>query len=60
MHPSPSVIIFTALSGLGLGYWVFLGLKMPDVTGMLAFFFFVMGFGLAVAVLFHYIPFGET
>ena len=49
MHPSPSVIIFTALSGLGFGLLVFLGLKMPDVTGVLAFIFFVIGFGLAVA-----------
>ena len=48
MHPSPSVIIFTALSGLGFGLLVFLGLKMPDVTGVLAFIFFVIGFGLAV------------
>ena len=48
MHPSPSVIIFTAFSGLGFGLLVFLGLKMPDVTGVLAFIFFVIGFGLAV------------
>ena len=48
MHPSPSVIIFTALSGLGFGLLVFLGLRMPDVTGVLAFIFFVIGFGLAV------------
>jgi DMSO reductase anchor subunit len=48
MHPSPSVIIFTALSGLGFGLLVFLGLKIPDVTGVLAFIFFVIGFGLAV------------
>ena len=48
MHPSPSVIIFTTLSGLGFGLLVFLGLKMPDVTGVLAFIFFVIGFGLAV------------
>ena len=48
MHPSPSVIIFTALSGLGFGLLVFLGLKMPDVTGILAFIFFVISFGLAV------------
>ena len=48
MHPSPSVIIFTALSGLGFGLLVFLGLKMPDVTGVLAFIFFAMGFGLAI------------
>lgn len=33
MHPSPSVIIFTSLSGLGFGLLVFLGLQMPDVMG---------------------------
>ena len=48
MHPSPSVIIFTALSGLGFGLLVFLGLKIPDVTGILAFILFFIGFGLAV------------
>ena len=48
MHPTPSVIIFTALSGLGFGLLVFLGLQMPDVTGGVAFIFFAIGFGLAV------------
>ena len=52
MHPSPSVIIFTALSGLGFGLLVFLGLKMPDVTGVLAFIFFVIGFAAFFALAF--------
>ena len=61
MHPSPSVIIFTALSGLGFGLLVFLGLKMPDVTGVLAFIFFVIG--LRASGWWSYFinfPFGET
>ena len=42
MHPTPSVIIFTALSGLGFGLLVFLGLQMHDVTGGVAFIFFAI------------------
>ncbi len=48
MHPAPSVIIFTTLSGLGFGLLFFLGLGMPDVTGWVAFVFFLIGYGLAV------------
>ncbi len=48
MHPAPSVIIFTTLSGLGFGLLTFLGLGMPDVTGWTAFWFFVIGYVLAV------------
>ncbi len=48
MHPAPSVIIFTTLSGLGFGLLFFLGLGMPDVTGWTAFWFFVIGYVLAV------------
>lgn len=48
MHPAPSVIIFTTLSGLGFGLLVFLGLGMPDVTGMTAFIFFAIAYVLAV------------
>ena len=48
MHPSPSVIIFTSLSGLGFGLLVFLGLQMPNVMGFFSFIFFTIGFGLAV------------
>ena len=64
MHPTPSVIIFTALSGLGFGLLVFLGLQMPDVTGGVAFIFFAIGFGLAVGGLisstFHLGPVSYT
>ncbi|WP_170479153.1 dimethyl sulfoxide reductase anchor subunit family protein [Ruegeria arenilitoris] len=49
MHPAPSVIVFTTLSGLGFGLLFFLGLGLPNVTGWVAFTFFVIGFGLSVA-----------
>ncbi len=48
MHPAPSVIIFTTLSGLGFGLLTFLGFGMPDVAGWTAFWFFVIGYVLAV------------
>ena len=32
MHPAPSVIIFTSLSGLGFGLMFWLGLGLPDVS----------------------------
>lgn len=48
MHPAPSVIIFTTLSGLGFGLLAFLGLGLPDVSGWVAFVFFAIAFGLAV------------
>ena len=48
MHPAPSVIVFTTLSGLGFGLLIWLGLGMPAVTGWVAFAFFVIAYGLAV------------
>ncbi|GAA6193388.1 DmsC/YnfH family molybdoenzyme membrane anchor subunit [Phaeobacter sp. NW0010-22] len=48
MHPAPSVIVFTTLSGLGFGLLLFLGLGMPDVTGWVAFVFFAIAYALAV------------
>jgi DMSO reductase anchor subunit len=48
MHPAPSVIVFTALSGLGFGLLAFLGLGIPDVSGTTAFVFFFIGFALSV------------
>lgn len=48
MHPAPSVIVFTTLSGLGFGLLVWLGLGLPAVTGWVAFAFFVIAYGLAV------------
>jgi DMSO reductase anchor subunit len=48
MHPAPSVILFTTLSGLGFGLLVFLGLGYPAVTGVSAFAFFAIAYLLAV------------
>jgi len=48
MHPAPSVILFTTLSGLGFGLLVFLGLGEPAVTGWTAFWFFLIAYVLAV------------
>ncbi len=48
MHPAPSVIVFTTLSGLGFGLLIWLGLGFPDVTGWVAFVFFAIAYALAV------------
>lgn len=48
MHPAPSVILFTSLSGLGFGLLAFLGFGTPDVTGWVAFVFFFVAYALAV------------
>ena len=48
MHPAPSVIVFTTLSGLGFGLLFFLGLGMPDVSGWVAFALFALAYALAV------------
>lgn len=48
MHPAPSVILFTTLSGLGFGLLAYLGLGLPPVTGWVAFVFFFLGYALSV------------
>lgn len=48
MHPAPSVIIFTTLSGIGFGLLFWLGLGLPLVTGWGAFAFFTVAYLLAV------------
>ena len=48
MHPAPSVIIFTVLSGLGFGLLTWLGLGVIAPTGWVAFAFYVIAYGLAV------------
>jgi DMSO reductase anchor subunit len=57
MHPAPSVIIFTTLSGLGFGLFFWLGLGSPDVYGATAFFFYALAYALAciglIASTFH-------
>ena len=47
MHPAPSIILFSTLSGLGFGLLTMLGLGFPDVSGWVAFVFFALGFALA-------------
>lgn len=57
MHPAPSVIIFTTMSGLGFGLMVFLGLGFLDVSGWVAFVFVAIAYALAggglLSSLFH-------
>jgi len=48
MHPAPSVIVFTTLSGAGFGLLAWLGLGLPDVTGTAAFAMYFLGYALAV------------
>ncbi|MCF7701411.1 dimethyl sulfoxide reductase anchor subunit family protein [Loktanella sp. M215] len=48
MHPAPSVITFTTLSGLGFGLLFWLGLGLPGPTGWVAAAFFGLAFVLAV------------
>lgn len=48
MHPAPSVIAFTVLSGMGFGLLAFLGLGLPAPTGWIALLHWSLGYGLAV------------
>ncbi len=47
MHPAPSIILFTTLSGLGFGTLAFLGLGISAPTGFTAFVFFAISYALA-------------
>jgi DMSO reductase anchor subunit len=49
MHPAPSVILFSTLSGLGFGFLAFLGWGALSPSGWTAFFLWGMGYGLTVA-----------
>jgi DMSO reductase anchor subunit len=49
MHPAPSVILFTALSGIGFGLLTFLCLGLPALTGWTAALSYGAGVALAVA-----------
>ncbi len=49
MHPAPSVILFSTLSGLGFGFLAFLGWGAFQPSSWAAFFFWALGYGLAVA-----------
>ena len=48
MHPAGSLIYFTVASGFGFGFLFFLGLGMPETTGVGAFWRYFVGYGLAV------------
>lgn len=48
MHPAPSVILFSTLSGLGFGFLAFLGWGALTPSGWAAFFLWGLGYGLAV------------
>lgn len=48
MHPAPSIIAFTVLSGIGLGLLAFLGLGVIVPTGLAAFVWFALGYGLTL------------
>lgn len=48
MHPAPSVILFTVLSGMGFGLLALLGLGWPAPVGWAAFFHWGLGYALAV------------
>lgn len=48
MHPAPSVIIFSSLSGAGFGLLFFLGLGVQETSGWVAFVFYLIAFALAV------------
>ena len=57
MHPAPSIILFTTLSGLGFGLLIFLGAGLPVATGEGALGLFAIAYALAggglAASLFH-------
>lgn len=48
MHPAPSIIAFTTLSGLGFGLLFWLALGYPAVTGPTAFIYFTNAYLMAV------------
>ncbi len=48
MHPAPSVILFSVLSGAGFGLLFYLGLGCVHPYGMAAFLWWGLGYSLAV------------
>ncbi|WP_299926947.1 DmsC/YnfH family molybdoenzyme membrane anchor subunit [uncultured Pelagimonas sp.] len=48
MHPAPSVIVFTTLSGLGLGLLFWLGIDPDPSRGWVGFTFFLIAFALTI------------
>ena len=49
MYPAPSVIVFSVLSGMGFGLLACLGSGLAMASGGPAFFWWGLGYGLAVA-----------
>jgi sulfite dehydrogenase (quinone) subunit SoeC len=49
MHPAPSVILFSVLSGAGFGLLAYLGFGLVQPVGWVAFAWWGLGYGLAVA-----------
>jgi DMSO reductase anchor subunit len=49
MHPAPSVILFSVLSGAGFGLLAYLGFGVVTPSGWAAFAWWGLGYGLAVA-----------
>ena len=47
MHPAPSVIVFTVLSGIGFGLMFWLGLGAMNVSGFMAASVSILALGLA-------------
>ena len=48
MHPAPSVILFSVLSGAGFGLLFYLGLGFAHESGTLAFLWWGLGYSLAI------------
>jgi DMSO reductase anchor subunit len=48
MHPAPSVILFSTLSGAGFGLLFFLGIAADPPAGWVAFVFFVIAYALSL------------
>lgn len=48
MHPAPSVIVFTVLTGFGFAALSLLSLNIPNVNGIEAIYFYVPAFTFAV------------
>ncbi|WP_426031255.1 dimethyl sulfoxide reductase anchor subunit family protein [Cypionkella sp. TWP1-2-1b2] len=48
MHPAPSVIVFSVLSGVGFGLLFFLGFGFVHPSGIIAFLWWGLGYSLAV------------
>ncbi len=60
MHPAPSIILFTVLSGFGFGALAFLGLGLNPATGMNAFILYAVAAGSgAVGLLFSFFHLGH-